>query len=252
MANRIRRLLSDPDWRKLSGIVETDEMYIGGRKDTSSRALARKPEDDDGGAGSGGSKRGRGHGRATVLVFAERGGDVRARRIAIHSSIEIGKAVRELIDPTAQLVTDGLPAYRRIRRSMAGHVTVNHGQPRNLALFNLAIDSKLRGCDVVAIKVAYVAPHGYALDRATVRQRKTGRPVKFKLTDQTRDAVDAHVRRSGKTGGDYLFDFSTGAAARAGTYPRASTPGSCATGSSLRVSTRRSSARTRCVGRRRR
>ena len=80
------------------------------------------------------------------------------------------------------------------------------GKPRDLALFNLAIDSKPRGCDVVAIKVADVAPHGYALDRATIRQRKTGRPVKFELTAQTRDAVDAHVRRSGKTGGDYLFD----------------------------------------------
>ena len=80
------------------------------------------------------------------------------------------------------------------------------GKPRDLALFNLAIDSKLRGCDVVGIKVADVAPHGYALDRATVRQRKTGRPVKFELTDQTREAIDAHVRRSSKTGGDYLFD----------------------------------------------
>jgi hypothetical protein len=105
-------------------------MHVGGRKDTRSRALARKPENDDPGAGSGGSKRGRGHGHAVVLVAAERGGDVRVRRIATHSSIEIGKAVRELIDLTAQLVTDGLPAYRRIGRSMAGHVTVNHGQRR--------------------------------------------------------------------------------------------------------------------------
>jgi hypothetical protein len=48
------------------------------------------------------------------------------------------------------------------------------GRTRDLAMFNLAIDSKLRGCDVVAIKVEDVAPHGYAADRATVRQRKTG------------------------------------------------------------------------------
>ena len=52
---------------------------------------------------------------------------------------------------------------------------------RDLALFNLAIDSKLRGCDVVSLKVADVAPHGYALDRASVRQRKTGRPVRFEI-----------------------------------------------------------------------
>jgi hypothetical protein len=53
------------------------------------------------------------------------------------------------------------------------------GRTRDLAMFNLAIDSKLRGRDVVAIKVEDVAPNGYTVERATVRQRKTGRPVKF-------------------------------------------------------------------------
>ena len=52
------------------------------------------------------------------------------------------------------------------------------GRTRDLAMFNLAIDSKLRGCDVVALKVEDIAPTGYALDRATVRQKKTGRPVR--------------------------------------------------------------------------
>ncbi len=55
------------------------------------------------------------------------------------------------------------------------------GDTRDLALFDLAIDSKLRGCDVVSIKVEDVAPHGYTVDRATVRQQKTGRPVKFEI-----------------------------------------------------------------------
>ena len=59
------------------------------------------------------------------------------------------------------------------------------GKIRDLALFNLAIDSKLRGCDVVAVRVDDVAPSGYAMDRATIRQKKTGRPVRFELTDQT-------------------------------------------------------------------
>ena len=63
------------------------------------------------------------------------------------------------------------------------------GKQRDLALFNVALDSKLRGCDVVALRIEDIAPHGYALDRATVRQRKTGRPVRFELTDQTREAV---------------------------------------------------------------
>jgi len=52
------------------------------------------------------------------------------------------------------------------------------GRKRDLALFNLAIDSKLRGCDVVAVRVDDVTPSGYAMDRATIRQRKTGRPVR--------------------------------------------------------------------------
>jgi hypothetical protein len=60
------------------------------------------------------------------------------------------------------------------------------GRTRDLAMFNLAIDSKLRGCDLVALKVEDVAPSGYAVDRATVRQKKTRHPVRFELTEQTR------------------------------------------------------------------
>ena len=58
------------------------------------------------------------------------------------------------------------------------------GRMRDLALFNVAIDSKLRGCDVVALKVDDLAPGGYSADRATVRQKKTGRPVKFELRNR--------------------------------------------------------------------
>src|SRR2546427_6616925 len=65
---------------------------------------------------------------------------------------------------------------------------------RDLAMFNLAIDSKLRGCDVVALKVEDIAPHGYAVEHATVRQTKTGQPVRFEVTDQTRQAVDDYIR----------------------------------------------------------
>src|SRR6266436_5518883 len=79
------------------------------------------------------------------------------------------------------------------------------GNMRDLEMFNLAIDSKLRGCDVVALKVEDVAPSGYAIDRATVRQKKTGQPVTFELTEQTRQAVDDYVRAAGKKPGEYLF-----------------------------------------------
>src|SRR5215217_3791547 len=76
---------------------------------------------------------------------------------------------------------------------------------RDLAMFNLAIDSKLRGCDVVALKVEDVASNGYTIDRATVRQKKTGRPVKFELTDQTRQAVDEYLKAATKKPSDFLF-----------------------------------------------
>src|ERR1700676_2623986 len=79
------------------------------------------------------------------------------------------------------------------------------GRVRDLAMFNLAIDSKLRGCDVVAIKVEDVAAGGYTADRATVRQKKTGQPVRFELTEQTRQAVDDYIRAARKRPGDFLF-----------------------------------------------
>src|SRR5882757_9000799 len=85
------------------------------------------------------------------------------------------------------------------------------GRIRDLALFNLAIDSKLRGCDVVALKVDDVAPSGYAADRTTVRQKKTGCPVRFELTEATRQAVDDYVKATGKKPRDYLFAGRRGA-----------------------------------------
>ena len=72
-------------------------------------------------------------------------------------------------------------------------------------MFNLAIDSKLRGCDLMALRVDDVAPNGYAVDRATVRQRKTGRPVRFELTELTRQALDDYLRIAGVRARDYLF-----------------------------------------------
>lgn len=75
------------------------------------------------------------------------------------------------------------------------------GKKRDLALFNLAIDSKLRGCDVVAARVDDVALSGYSMDSATIRQKKTGRPARFELTDQTRQAIDEYLRLTGRKPG---------------------------------------------------
>ncbi|MBC8269509.1 MAG: tyrosine-type recombinase/integrase [Rhodospirillaceae bacterium] len=84
------------------------------------------------------------------------------------------------------------------------------GRTRDLALFNLAIDSKLRGCDVVSLKVEDVAPHGYAIDRGTIRQKKTGRPVKFEISEQTRQSIDDYLEMKNKEPSDFLFTGNRG------------------------------------------
>jgi integrase len=76
---------------------------------------------------------------------------------------------------------------------------------RDLALFNLAIDSKLRGCDLVRLRVSDVAHGDQILSRAKVLQQKTGRPVTFELTSETRNAVQAWIKDEGLSAGDYLF-----------------------------------------------
>jgi integrase len=68
---------------------------------------------------------------------------------------------------------------------------------RDLAMFNLAIDSKLRACDLTALKVDDVAMSGRVRTRAIVIQKKTGRPVQFEITEQTRDTVARWIHAAG-------------------------------------------------------
>lgn len=79
------------------------------------------------------------------------------------------------------------------------------GNRRDLALFNLAIDSKLRACDLLALRVADVASGGAVLSRATVRQRKTQRPVRFEITARTRRSIQEWLESAKLTESDYLF-----------------------------------------------
>jgi len=79
------------------------------------------------------------------------------------------------------------------------------GKTKELALFNLAIDSKLRGCDLVQLRVNDVARGGEVLTRASVIQQKTREPVRFELTDPTRVAVAAWIAKANLTSGSYLF-----------------------------------------------
>lgn len=67
------------------------------------------------------------------------------------------------------------------------------GKTRDLALFNMALDSKLRGCDLVKLKVCDVAYGSSVSSRATVLQQKTGSPVQFEITKGTREAVAALI-----------------------------------------------------------
>ena len=76
---------------------------------------------------------------------------------------------------------------------------------RDLALFDCAIDAKLRGCDLVKLRVSDVAPGGSLRERATVIQQKTGRPVPFEMTEPTREALAAWLRRRGHRSDDWLF-----------------------------------------------
>lgn len=79
------------------------------------------------------------------------------------------------------------------------------GRIRDLAMFNCAIDAKLRGCDMVCLRLRDVAPGGSLRARATVVQQKTGRPVPFEISEPTRDALSAWLALRGRREDDWLF-----------------------------------------------
>ena len=76
---------------------------------------------------------------------------------------------------------------------------------RDLALFNLAIDSKLRACDLVKLRVSDVSHGRQMASRAMVMQQKTGRPVQFEITHSTREAVQAWITHADLKASDFLF-----------------------------------------------
>lgn len=86
----------------------------------------------------------------------------------------------------------------RARLELAGNL-------RDLALFNVAIDSKLRGCDLVGLTVADLVRDDRVRERASVIQSKTKRPVQFELTENTRDCVAAWVKSPKMIGCRYMF-----------------------------------------------
>lgn len=92
----------------------------------------------------------------------------------------------------------------RIRLELAARV-------RDLALFDLAIDSKLRACDLTKLRVRDVAHGAHVSSRAIVMQQKTHRPVQFENTAQTRAALDAWLKQARLRNEDYLFPSRQGA-----------------------------------------
>ena len=88
---------------------------------------------------------------------------------------------------------------------------------RDLALFDLGIDSKLRGCDLVKLRVRDVCHGDRVASRAIVLQQKTQRPVQFEITPSTRDAIDAWIKSAGPRAGDFLFPSRLRASPHLGT-----------------------------------
>jgi integrase len=76
---------------------------------------------------------------------------------------------------------------------------------RDLALFNLGIDSKLRGCDLVKLRVRDVRHGDGVASRAIVLQQKTQQPVQFEITPSTREAIEAWIKLAALRADDYLF-----------------------------------------------
>ena len=86
----------------------------------------------------------------------------------------------------------------RVRLEIANRV-------RDLALFNTAIDSKLRGCDLVSLKVADVFAAGQVKERTSVNQSKTKQPVRFEITEGTRRSIAAWLQDPAMIGSEYLW-----------------------------------------------
>ena len=76
---------------------------------------------------------------------------------------------------------------------------------RELALFYLGIDSKLRGCDLVSLKVRDICRGDQVASRATVMQHETQRPVPFEITPATRDAVQQWIKLAGLKSDDFML-----------------------------------------------
>ncbi|MBK1670164.1 hypothetical protein CKO28_19190, partial [Rhodovibrio sodomensis] len=121
-----RRGAMEADDPVLRGVVEMDETYVGGAPRPRNTGDDDSDDDDCGDGPVESRPKGRGTSKPLLLTAVERGGSVHAHRIESHRTDAIAPAWRAWVDPMARLVTDALPAYRRIGQSYPSHLTVNH------------------------------------------------------------------------------------------------------------------------------
>jgi transposase-like protein len=124
MAHRIRYAMQQPAFTELlSGTVEVDETYVGGkvRRSNKRQLPPLDPTKPD-------ARRqtGRGSDKTPVVALVERGGSVRAERMANVTGRELKGAIRRHVDPSATIMTDSFASYRGLDKEYADHFTVNH------------------------------------------------------------------------------------------------------------------------------
>lgn len=126
MAHRIRYAMEQPAFTTLlSGTVEADETYVGGKARRSNRR-ATPPNDPYLPNPGKQRKTGRGSDKTAVLSLVERGGQVRSFRVATVTAENLGGHIRRNVDRSAHLRTDSFPSYKQVGREFASHETVNH------------------------------------------------------------------------------------------------------------------------------
>ena len=115
MCHRIRWTMTEPAvTERLSGVVEADETYIGGKARNKKRGKAHNPNV------------GRGKGKSPVMVVVERGGKARSAHVANVTSESLKGVLRRHVDRGAKVMTDAYPSYRGLHHEFATHEVINH------------------------------------------------------------------------------------------------------------------------------
>ena len=128
---------------------------------------------------------------------------IKDREIAVRGEADAGEVGEpDILQIMGKMVKQRQESARAYEEGGRLELAENH---RDLALFNLAIDSKLRGCDLVRMKVADVMASGQIKERASVLQSKTQKPVRFEISEGTRSSLARWMREPLMVGSEYLW-----------------------------------------------